>query len=316
MVLHLTRQGSTLRLRRGRLVLEEEGERVMDFPARKVRQVAVWGNVRLSTPALVFLLRQGVPVFFFSLEGFLHGVAGAFSEMNPEHLWAQFAASPLPLARAFVLGKLRSALAVLERHSLPEAKQVAEALELAERAGTLEVLRGAEGQGSRAYFAGLERLLGPYGLRGRTRRPPQDPVNAALSYGYAVLLGRVQVALRLAGLHPEVGYLHAEGRRNPALALDLMEEFRVPVVDQVVLSGFRRGKLTPSHGEVRDGGVYLNEEGRRVLITLLEERFSEMAAHPLGFRKPYDELIELQAHRLKAAILGREPYTPYYLKRR
>lgn len=314
MTLHLTRQGATLRLRAGRLLLEEEGREVASFPARKVRQVAVWGNVRLSTPALVFLLRQGVPVFFLSLEGFLHGVAGSFPEPHPDHLRAQLAASSLPLARAFVAGKLRSALALLARFGLLEAEEVALALAQAEAARDLDRLRGAEGRGSRAYFAGLGRLLEPYGFRGRTRRPPTDPVNAALSYGYTLLLGRSLVALRLAGLHPEVGFLHAEGRRAPALALDLMEEFRVPVVDQAVLSAFRRGRLTPAHAEPREGGVYLNEEGRRVLIALLEERFLEEATHPLGFRKPYGELLEVQAQRLKAALLGRGPYTPFYLR--
>ena len=118
-----------------------------------------------------------------------------------------------------------------------------------------------------------------------------------------------------AGLHPEVGFLHAEGRRSPALALDLMEEFRVPVVDQVVLSAFRRGLLTPSHAEVREGGVYLNEEGRRRLIQLFEERLLEGVSHPLGFRKPLGETIEVQAQRLKAALLGRGRYTPFYLWR-
>ncbi|BBL83272.1 hypothetical protein TthAA37_21570 (plasmid) [Thermus thermophilus] len=98
---------------------------------------------------------------------------------------------------------------------------MAEALARAEGALGLERLRGAEGEGSRAYFQGLARLLGPYGFGGRTRRPPRDPVNAALSYGYALLLGRVLVAVRLAGLHPEVGFLQAEGRRSPALALYL-----------------------------------------------------------------------------------------------
>jgi len=316
MNLHLTRQGATLRLRQGRLLLEAEGETLASFPARQVRRVAVWGNVRLSTPALTFLLRQGVPVFFFSQEGFLYGVAGAFPEPHPDHLRAQFGASALPLARAFVEGKLRSALALLERHGLPEAERVRQALAQAEAASTLDLLRGAEGAGSRAYFAGLARLLAPYGFSGRNRRPPQDPVNAALSYGYAVLLGRVQVAVRLAGLHPEVGFLHAEGRRNPSLALDLMEEFRVPVVDGLVLSAFRRGRLTPNHAEARAGGVYLNEEGKRTLLGLLEERFLQESTHPLGFRKPYQELIETQAHRLKAAILGRERYTPFYLRQR
>jgi CRISPR-associated protein Cas1 len=314
MTLHLTRQGATLRLRQGRLLLEEEGVEVGSFPARQVRRVALWGNVRLSTPALVFLLRQGAPVFFLSLEGFLYGVAGAFPDPHPAHLRAQFGAEALPLARAFVVGKLRSAQALLLRHGLPEAEEVAQALARAGEAQRLESLRGAEGEGSRAYFQGLGRFLAAQGFGGRTRRPPRDPVNAALSYGYALLLGRVLVAVRLAELHPEVGFLHAEGRRSPALALDLMEEFRVPVVDAVVLSAFRRGHLTPAHAEAREGGVYLNEEGRRRLIELLEGRFLEEVAHPLGFRKPLGEMIELQAHRLKKAILGKEAYTPYYLR--
>jgi CRISP-associated protein Cas1 len=123
----------------------------------------------------------------------------------------------------------------------------------------------------------------------RTRRPPRDPVNAALSYGYALLLGRALVAVRLAGLHPEVGFLHAEGRRNPALALDLMEEFRSA-------RGGRRWSSPPSAGatsprptpRAREGGVYLNEEGRRRLIELLGGPLHwRKVAHPLGFRKTY-----------------------------
>ncbi len=86
-------------------------------------------------------------------------------------------------------------------------------------------------------------------------------------------------------------------------------------MDQVVLSAFRRGLLTPSHAEVREGGVYLKEEGRRRLITLVEERLREEMTHPLGFRKPLMELIEVQAQRLKAAFLGRGEYTPFYLWR-
>ncbi len=220
----------------------------------------------------------------------------------------------MPLARAFVVGKLRTAKAVLERHGLPGGEALAEALAQAQEAPHLEALRGAEGFGSRAYFMGLTQLLRPWGFQGRNRRPPRDLVNAALSYGYAVLLGRALLAVRLAGLHPEVGFLHAEGRRNPALALDLMEEFRIPVVDQVVLSALRRGRLGLEHAEMREGGVYLSEAGKRILISLLEERFLQEATHPLGFRKTYGELLEVQAARLKAAILKGEPYTPFFLR--
>ncbi|PZA07278.1 MULTISPECIES: CRISPR-associated endonuclease Cas1 [unclassified Meiothermus] len=323
MTLHLTEQSSTLRLRQGRLQVELDGQTLAELPARKVRGVVVWGNVRLTTPALAFLLRQGVPVLYATLEGQLYGQAISSQGLAPEVLRAQLQAqqNPLPFAQGFLLGKLRSGLMLLERLSrqaptAPQQAEIRSALAALPQASGLEALRGLEGGAARAYFAGLQAVLSPYGFSGRNRRPPTDAVNAALSYGYMVLLGRVLLALQLAGLHPELGLLHAEGRRAPALALDLMEEFRVPVVDAVVTAAFLRGELDPQkHAEPRDGGVYLNDTGRKVLLKLLEERLNQEAQHPKGFRKPYQELIETQAARLKAAILGRKPYTPFYLWR-
>lgn len=323
MTLHLTEQSATLRLRQGRLLVELDEQILAELPARKVRGVVVWGNVRLTTPALAFLLRQGVPVLYASLEGQLYGQAVAPQGLSPEVLRAQMQAqqAPLLLAQSFLLGKLRSGLVLLERLSrqAPTTLQQSEiraALEALPQAHSLEALRGVEGNAARAYFSGLQAVLSPYGFSGRNRRPPTDAVNAALSYGYMLLLGRVLLALHLAGLHPELGLLHAEGRRNPALAFDLMEEFRVPVVDVVVISAFLRGELDPKkHAEARDGGVYLNDTGRKALLRLLEERLAKEAQHPQGFRQPYQQLIETQAARLKAALLGRDAYSPYYLWR-
>lgn len=218
-------------------------------------------------------------------------------------------------------GKLRSGLSVLERLTRqacvePHLQGLRGALEALPQAPHLEALRGVEGIAARAYFAGLESVLSPYGFSGRNRRPPTDAVNAALSYGYMVLLGRALLALHLAGLHPELGLLHVEGRRAATLAFDLMEEFRVPVVDAVVLGAFLRGELEPTkHSEARNGGVYLNDAGRKTLLRLLESRLAQEAQHPRGFRKPYQQLIETQAALLKAAILGRDTYTPFYLWR-
>jgi len=323
MTLHLTEQSSTLRLRAGRLLVELDEQTLAQLPARKVRGVVVWGNVRLTTPALAFLLRQGVPVLYVSLEGQLYGQATALQGLAPEVLRAQMHAqhNALALALGFVEGKLRSGLALLGRLARqapiqPHVQELQTALEALPHTPHLEALRGLEGNAARAYFAALQTVLAPYGFLGRNRRPPTDAVNAALSYGYMVLLGRALLALHLAGLHPELGLLHAEGRRAAALAFDLMEEFRVPVVDTVVLGAFLRSELVPDkHSEARNGGVYLNEAGRKTLLRLLETRFAQEAQHPRGFRKTYQELIETQAARLKAAILGRDTYTPFYLWR-
>lgn len=323
MTLHLTEQSSILRLRAGRLQVELEEQPLFEAPARKVRAVVVWGNVRLTTPALAFLLRQGVMVWYASLEGQLYGQASQPAWFSPELLRAQLQAQqqPLGLAQCFIEGKLRSSLSLLGRLSRQGDTRAAQAeleqaLQALEGVQSLEALRGLEGNAARAYFGGLEPVLGRFGFTGRSRRPPLDAVNAALSYGYTLLLGRVRLALHLAGLHPELGLLHAEGRRNPALAFDLMEEFRAAVVDASVIPAFVRDELRPeAHSEAREGGIYLNEAGRKVLLRLIEARFAKDTQHPKGFRKTYQGLIEVQAARLKAALLGREVYTPYYLWR-
>lgn len=324
-VLHLLEQGATLRLRAGRLRLELDGEALSDAPARKVRLVVVHGNVRLTTPALAFFLRGGVPVVFCALDARLHGVASATELASPERLRAQFAAvgsaAQAALARAFVLAKLRSSQALLAQLA-PKHESARAALgELARTArrsaetDDLAVLRGLEGLAARFYYQGLQGPLGRFGFTGRNRRPPRDPVNAALSYGYALLLPRVLLAVRAAGLHPEVGMLHAETRRNPALALDLIEEFRVPVVDLSIVRSFLRGTLKPlEHFEDRQGGIYLNEAGRKTLIPLLEERLNQGVAPHQPSERSYAEQVEHQAQRLAAALLRGTPYPPFFLR--
>lgn len=326
MTLHLLEQVSALRLAGGRLRLEVDGSVIADVPARKVRQVVVHGNVRISTPALRFCLQNGVNVLFTSLEGFLYGWAQGQSSLDPVRLKAQFEAASSPeglqIARLLVQAKLRSCLVAGRRFAQlgysvsSHLDEIASSIESAAQATGLDQLRGHEGLGSRAYFACLALALGSYGFSGRHRRPPTDLVNAALSYGYAILLGKVLLALQLAGLHPEIGLLHAQTRRNPALALDLMEEFRVPVVDVVVIQLLRKGALEGlQHSEPRNGGVYLNEPGRKILVRALETRLAESALHPAGFSKPYTDLIETQASLLLAAIVRGKPYTPFSLWR-
>ncbi|MBS3933819.1 MAG: CRISPR-associated endonuclease Cas1 [Truepera sp.] len=322
MTLHLTEQSATLRLRQGRLLVELDQQILTQMPARKVRCVVVWGNVRLTTPALTFLLRNQVPILFTSLDGAFYGAAAPHSLAPAARLRAQFNAAGsvrLRLAKAFVLSKLCSSRLVLSRFAprYPSVRELLAQLEpLAARLeGTTELdrLRGYEGIIARLYYQALQGPLSPYGFTGRNRRPPRDPVNAALSYSYALLLARVQLAVHSVGLHPEVGMLHAESRRNPALCLDLMEEFRVPF-DLTVMRAFMKGTLKPlEHFEDKAHGIYLNEAGRKVLIRLFEERLTQEATHPAGWKRPFAATIEHQAQLLAAALLQRGDYRPYHL---
>ena len=147
--------------------------------------------------------------------------------------------------------------------------------------------------------------------RGRHRRPPPDLVNAALGYGYAILLGECVAACQGAGLHPSFGLLHAEDDRCPSLALDLMEEFRPLIVDQVVAELVRRRSLTAEHTrrDTARNGVLLTEKGRQRLTAGIEDRLLTMTHHlGSGHRVPYRRLIQLQASGLVRLFRRGEPY--------
>jgi hypothetical protein len=122
---------------------------------------------------------------------------------------------------------------------------------------------------------------------GRSRQPPADVINAALSYGYAIVLGEAVSALCAAGLDPAIGLLHAEQDRRPSLALDLMEEFRPLIVDQVVIAAARRGELRPEHGRREETlhGVLLTKAGREILVGGYEHRMLQHTRPKLRRRR-------------------------------
>ena len=141
---------------------------------------------------------------------------------------------------------------------------------------------------------------------GRSRQPPEDVINAALSYGYAIILSEAVSALCAAGLDPAIGLLHAEQDRRPSLALDLMEEFRPLIVDQVVIAAARRAELRPEHGHREESvhGVLLTKAGREILLAGYERRMLQHTKGALpGLSGSLRRHLYRQAERLAALHL-------------
>ncbi|MBK8129495.1 MAG: CRISPR-associated endonuclease Cas1 [bacterium] len=179
-------------------------------------------------------------------------------------------------------------------------------------------MQGYEGSGTAHYFNCFQHLLNePNLFNGRTRRPPRDPVNALLSYGYTILLNQIMSAICTVGLDPYVGYLHNTKYGKPALALDLMEEFRPLIVDSVVLSVFNNGILQRKHFTEELGGAYrLSDYGRRTFLTKLEARFDETITHPtFDYKATYRRSLELQARLLAKYLMDETPAYPPFLVR-
>jgi CRISPR-associated protein Cas1 len=323
--LYATNPGSRLSKRGGRVVLLEDGKETASRRLIDVSHIAVLGNVTTGSALLRACFESGVPVLWFTAGGWFSGFATGMPAKNVAVRMRQHRACALgspELAGAFVAGKIRNARTLLRRHGGEEAtrtvSQLAELAKAAEAERSLESLLGVEGTAARLYFGcfgALVRGVGEgedFAFEDRNRRPPRDPVNALLSFIYALLVKDVTVAALAAGLDPYIGVYHRPGFGRPALALDLAEEFRPLIGDSTVMTAINNGEVTAGDFVKRAGGVALTDRGRRKAIAAYERRMATKLRHPLfRYRASYRRCLEIQARLLAAVLVGDVPaYRP------
>ena len=209
--------------------------------------------------------------------------------------------------------------ATLIAHEIDPEVQEEQHEPMVDRMNGLGSLLGCEGAGSAAYFSVFERLIKcdwSHGFSKRERRPPTDPVNALLSYGYVILTGQVASALASVGFDPYIGYLHSSRHGKPSLALDVMEEFRPLIVDSVVLSLFNNRQLEPKNFVLELNSYRMTDETKRLFLQKFEERMQEVITHPtFAYKVAYRRCIELQARLLAKYLTGEiAEYTPFSVR--
>jgi len=180
-------------------------------------------------------------------------------------------------------------------------------------------LLGCEGAGSAAYFSAFGTLIKcnwSHGFSKRVRRPPTDPVNALLSYGYVILTSQVASIVAGVGFDPYIGFLHASRYGKPALALDLMEEFRPTIVDSVVLSLLNNRQLVQSDFIQELNSYRMTEATKRLFLQKFEDRMQEVITHPVfAYKVTYRRCIELQARLLGKYLTGEvAEYIPFTVR--
>lgn len=324
--LYLNEQQSIVKKRDGYLIVQYPDKHSIEVPLIKVSQVVVSGDVTLTTPALHTLLELGIEVCYLSMYGHFRGRLSPPVSKNALLRRDQYRAhndpqSALKVAQACVSGKLENMRTLLLRsnRSLQDNK-VAEAtvamqhmIQQVPRATTVGSLLGIEGNGSAAYFNVFGKLLrSSMTFVRRRRRPPTDPVNAMLSLGYTLLLQQTSAAIQVVGFDLYVGFLHQPRYGRPALALDLMEEFRPIIADSVVLNIVNHRILTEKDFQEELGVVHLKADARKTFYARFEERLQEELHHPyFGYRTSYRRCIELQARLLGKSLTGEIPaYLP------
>lgn len=292
--------------------------------------VALFGHVQISTQALQELCARGVTVSYLSSGGWLYGITRGMDHKHIELRRLQFAAAAdparcLPLARRFTAVKIRNCRTLVRRnadaapaHAIDRMKELIDA---AESAPSLESLLGIEGSAARVYFDAFATMLHPpdaaarlaFDFDGRNRRPPRDPVNALLSFGYAMLVKDVATTLVAVGFDPYQGFYHQPRYGRPALALDLMEEFRPLIVDSVVLGAINTGAIQRGDFVCRGGAVALTPAGRSAFLRAYERRIDELVSHPVfGYRISYRRVLEVQIRLLARHLSGEiDNYPPF-----
>ncbi|MCC6533910.1 MAG: CRISPR-associated endonuclease Cas1 [Burkholderiales bacterium] len=339
-----------------RFVIEVEKEKAAEARIGDVSQVALFGSTALSSSALHECFRRDIPVSWHTYGGWFVGHTVGTGHRNVETRTHQYRAgfdpqTCLRLARGWVHAKIANCRTMLRRNwrgaaqweadtdtgdedesaTAPNASEIPrelvlglrEDMEHARRAFSIESLLGIEGAAANRYFRNFASLLRVEGndslqfdFMGRNRRPPRDPVNALLSFAYAMLTRELTIVLSAVGLDPYLGFYHQPRFGRPALALDMMEPFRPLLADSTVLMAVNNGEVRPSDFVRAAGSCNLNDSGRKRFIAAFERRMSQEVTHPIfRYRLSYRRLLEAQSRLLIRTLSGEIPEYPNFITR-
>jgi CRISP-associated protein Cas1 len=324
--LHITTQGARVGRKGDRLEVTAPDEPPMLYPVHEVGQVVLHGFSQITTQALGFCAQNEIGIHWLTNGGRYLGSwsCGAGSVQRRIRQY-QALINPdlcLQLSKRLAVARVRSQLSVLLRASRDAEKPKAEAitgsistirklLPPMSRASSIHSLRGYEGSIGAQYFKALPHLISDEAgvemkPEGRNRRPPRDRCNALLSFGYSLLMRDVLNAILIVGLDPSLGFYHQPRSQAHPLALDLMELFRVPLVDLPVIASINRRQWNIEEDfQIAGQQVWLSDSGRKKLIGIYENRKADQWKHPvIGYSLSYSRLIELEARLLEKEWMG------------
>jgi CRISPR-associated protein Cas1 len=326
--LYLTEQGSVVTKADGRIVVRKDSQLLQDVPALQVEQIVVFGNVGFTTPAVRFILENGIDVAYLSSRGTYRGrLQPEWSKDGPlrrqQHLRALDPEFCRAVSKSFIMGKLQNTAALCRRQRRRDSAVDAllrrlEALQASVAAAqTLDQIRGYEGTATAGYYAVLRKFLKhDLGFRRRIAHPPTDPINALLSLGYTLLYNHLYAAINIVGLDPYQGFFHQSKRGHAALASDLMEEWRAVIVDSIVLSTINSGEIRAEHFQETPQGIRLTKEALAKFLKRYDTRVAEEVASPIGnYRTSYRRHFELQVRQFVRVIADEAAtYLPFKVR--
>lgn len=326
--LYVTGYGFSIGKSGGLIQIKEKGQLVQETRINDVSHINVFGSASVTTGVVQALGEIDRPIAYFTTGGWFYGMTTALGLKNVFLRREQFrladdAGFCLRIARSIVATKIRNQRTLLQRnHVEPPARALEGLKRLARQAlnvESLDSLLGVEGTAAHYYFGSFAGMLKAeageevpsFDFSRRNRRPPRDPINAMLSFGYSLLVRDLTFVCHVVGFDPFIGFYHQPRFGRPALPLDLMEGFRPLIVDSAVLSAVNTKMVAPGDFLRVGESVTLTPRGRRHFIRAYEQRMDTLVTHPLfGYRVSYRRVLEIQARLLARAVSGELPAYP------
>lgn len=332
--LYVATEGARLRRDGETIAVELEGRVAKRVPSHLLGLIVLFGQTTATPEVLHFAAENGISIAWLGYSGKLMAriegpQSGNVLLRRAQHSRTEDPSKALPIARAVVAAKLANQRAVLRRHlrDYPSAngslavdvaqRRISDAARMSLVASDLDTVRGYEGEAAQAYWSVFDRLVRASDMEftGRNRRPPRDPINALLSFLYALIALDSRAACEAHGLDPQMGFLHRDRPGRMSLGLDLMEEFRAPLGERVALSLLNRRQLRFRDFDVQDtGAVLLNEAGRKTVLQAFHDRKRTVLRHPfLDERMALGLFPQVQAQMLARHLRGDLEHYPAFI---
>lgn len=327
--LYVSQHGCYISLQKETILVKQKEKILIEAQLPQLEQILIFGKSQVTTQVIRSCLSRNIPIVYLSRMGYCYGRILPIERGYRYLIRYQqqlTSAERLVTARGIVQGKLKNSRVILLRQQRKRASENLEGAiasleylsQKAHQAETIAQLMGYEGAGASVYFSALgESFTNPeFVFLGRSRRPPGNPINAMLSFGYQVLWNHLLALIEIEGLDPYCACLHQESERHAALASDLIEEFRAPIVDSLVL-WLVNTKFMNSQAdfEYKNGGCYLNSSGRQKYLQTFIRRMEEKIKTPNDGDQPRWSLLTQQVKLYKQFVYKPgQGYQPYLIR--
>jgi CRISP-associated protein Cas1 len=317
----LSRHQNTLRFD------SDKGMRMV--PVETTSEIHIFGEVDLNTRMLNFLTQQEIPLHLYNYYGYYAGsympreqYVSGFLTLQQATYYNQYP-KRLEIAKAFVLGSLRNIEKVLmyynrrETNLLAIIEDIRDSQTLIPDQQDIETLMALEGNARNKYYSAWDSIIAneDFKFENRSKRPPQNRVNALISFGNSKMYVSCLSEIYRTHLDPRIGFLHTTNYRRYSLNLDLAEIFKPIIVDRVIFTLLNKGMIKADSFQKDSGGIFLKESARQTFVKAYDERLKDTIAIPkLKRNVSYKRLIRMECYKLEKHLIGDEVYKPYVAK--